>query len=265
MPTKKISKKGTRNRKTNNKKILAAIGLIVAATIAVCVVTLMGGKLLDGFERQRMAQYLKEHYKEEFTVTNLRKEGTGIGVEGDTVADACPVANKDLCFTVGLDREYYDTYPSTLWSLQAKSEIVNLRRDSLHKLEEKNVKVGTGMRLMPNSAVSYRTDAGELPKFSDAVRRYGGKMFYSIAIYDELDYGQQYTLPEVWADIYSLVDYLKTMNIAETSVTYVLGPQNSAKRYEARVTNEDFLQIKNADDIERYFRVIDRHMTEGRL
>lgn len=63
-----------------------------------------------------MASYLQHKYGEEFIVGPMRREGSGLGVEGSLVAKAHPKNNSSLEFDVSMNSYgKSDKYPNALW------------------------------------------------------------------------------------------------------------------------------------------------------
>ncbi len=63
-------------------------------------------------QRTRFEHYLNEKYGRVFTVENIRREGTAVGMSGDLVADATPNNDDTLRFRVWESQAgtYHSTY-----------------------------------------------------------------------------------------------------------------------------------------------------------
>lgn len=81
----------------------------------------------------KMESYLQNKYKQQFDVTNFRREGGGIGMPGQGTADAYAIDNDKMKFEVGeaggkSGSEFYDTYIEVRWTKEATQEATSAVR-----------------------------------------------------------------------------------------------------------------------------------------
>lgn len=118
----------TRNKK--HRLIVYAGVVIVILLFAACAIMVSGV-----MKQAKMNKYLKDKYGKEFILKNLRKEGSGLGVEGDLTADAYEEANQSRKFRVWEDPPgvYHDTYLNVVWNAYEEPKLrAYLNNSSIH-------------------------------------------------------------------------------------------------------------------------------------
>lgn len=190
-------------------------------------------------ERVRMANYLKDKYGKEFVVTNLRAEGSGLGVPGQNTADAYLVGAKGLTFEVGRysNGEYYDTYVVSLWSREAFADAVQIVQSSFGselpwlKVEVYPVDKMTGRKDKTSRLYS------KLPSLEAQMKQDKSVVAYDVHVrtagtFDEKDKAQHVER------LKKLVEFVANMQTGVGAVRYVVNLDNENAMYVCNISGE---------------------------
>ena len=78
-----------------------------------------------------MKTYLERKYHEKFSVSDVHKEGSGVGVSGQTVCRGSPVDNSSIVFRVSdTDGRKTDNYIGALWLFRNRDGLEQMIRES---------------------------------------------------------------------------------------------------------------------------------------
>lgn len=140
------SRSGATVLKTTPRKVLYTIVALI-----LIIVLIVGGiyiKNIISFENTSadMKNYLENKYNERFLVNNIRKEGSGLGVTGQTIADGRPVNNQSVIFRISdTDGKKGDNYVGALWQFRNKGKLSQIIEDSFDNGKLKNVNIHLGI------------------------------------------------------------------------------------------------------------------------
>ena len=159
----------------------------------------------------KMTKYLEDKYGKEFVVENVRREGQGLGVEGNMVGDATS-KGEEIHFRVieGSSSEYHDTYVNESWSKEASSDLDKYIQSVGLAPVKSYAEVGTGRQL--------RDTLNRVPSLGDILRTNGKDISYNVATIFE---GEQVTDQDK-ANLQKLIEYVRSKNPSDYGARYVI-------------------------------------------
>lgn len=117
-------KKSPNKTKRMDRLVLYIIIAVLVTVIGFCSWWfLMGGMYVS--EQGKMENYLKDKYGEEFSVSNIHTEGSGLGVRGEIVGEARLRKDPSLKFEItNMSDGLHDQYPAAVWMREERKSIV---------------------------------------------------------------------------------------------------------------------------------------------
>lgn len=122
--------------------------IIAAVIVTMCIV---GGIYIKSIISSKdaltdMKSYLENKYNERFLIDNIRKEGSGLGVTGQTIAEGRPANNPSVVFRISdTDGKKGDNYVGALWQFKNKEKLGQIVEGSFGNGELKNVSIHIGI------------------------------------------------------------------------------------------------------------------------
>ena len=225
-------------RRSNIYNLLAGIGVFVLIAGFGFWWFFGGGNAL--LPQHKMKAYLEEKYGKEFVVENYRVEGSGLGVEGDPVADAWPKSEPDKKFMVynlannyKMGRySYKDSYINTLLSDEQYPVLGGQIKDILGYMPNYEVTIGFGGTLV---------DYHKLPRFSELMRTQPENLSVQLKITSA-----QIKNSELWR----VIDVLKQSKPADIRLTYC--KPNSDSKSCIVLNDEKIENINSVEDLTSY-------------
>ncbi|PID29979.1 hypothetical protein CR983_03355 [Candidatus Saccharibacteria bacterium] len=228
------------------------IGLLLLACGLVWL-AINGGALI---ERYRMTWYLEEKYGEEFVVTNIKKEGSGLGVRGEINAKASPKNNRSLTFKIAnMSNGYHDRYPEALWSSQAHGEVKRYIQANLGEHVDFTARVAT--RIMPGKTVPESLPNGKIPSLEQALDKYRGIVTYSLSVRDKSSIVTSCDSPTHGQldRAYKIIQFLKSKGVYSTmNYLYSSDDGSSAPSCIIMLQGEQLETISNSRDLIKYYK-----------
>lgn len=205
---------------TRNKKhrliVYAGVVIVILLFVAACAIMVSGV-----MKQAKMNKYLKDKYGKEFILKNLRKEGSGLGVEGDLTADAYEEANQSRKFRVWEDPPgvYHDTYLNVVWNAYEEPKLrAYLNNSSIHPVRQ-YIDIGLERRLRDGLR-------GALP-LDSVVSANGNDVTYGVVV---LFSGEQVTDKDK-KQLNKIIDYARSKNSLNYSVRYVINSKMANSSY----------------------------------
>lgn len=170
---------------TKNKKhwiwgiLSILVGILILIGLAYWIVG--GGNVTS--EQKKMESYLEKKYGKEFVVKNYRIEGSGLGVEGDPVADAYPKDDNSLKFKVrdrGVDI-FADTYAQLYWSKQGEMLLSKTMTRQISDTKSISFSVTGGLNQNFFTIKDYPF-IGTIPDVQDVLKKYSDRLMTSFAV-----------------------------------------------------------------------------------
>lgn len=229
-----MSKKSAENSALNKVGLDVAwrVAGVVIISLAICMgVVLIGAKVTENAERQKMAQYLRGKYGQEFMVEAVRREGAGLGVAGQLTANAGPATDKGLLFEVGRfsTGQFYDTYMRALWSREALKEASPLARNVLNNQEE------LATQVFPIDKKTQREDTTSTlyslkPTLSDQLAK--DAMAISLGLYVKIEGSLKDDNRTLYEDrVIALGEYINSKKVGDRHIRYVVNVEGDNSRY----------------------------------
>lgn len=179
----KVAKIKSMTSKQKNKWVIGLIIATILMVFAIIIYFITNGSGVS--EQAKMVRYLEEKYGKEFIVKNYRIEGSGVGVEGDPIADAHPKDDESLRFEVadkGRFRQgrhaYSDGFVNVVWVKQQDPYWRAKLKDVLGYIPEYKLTVGFSGKLD-----TYR----DIPSFEAAVKNFPGKVALGLYMHPSED------------------------------------------------------------------------------
>lgn len=221
-----ISKSNSKNY--NNKKRRKWTYIIVA----ICFITLLifaYSHIGIYTEKMKMEHYLNERYGKNFKVSNVRRVGSGIGVEGVIFADA---ELKDGSVEKFMIRRwgktgYLDEYPNTVYNDRERLELDKIIRG----LSVKPSRYLVDININPEIYDKVR----DMPKLIDLLKDYGKEVDYGVKVIVQ---GNSLTRDNI-SDVKKLASYTALKNPKNSSVRYVINSKDGTYRYVCQRYNEN--------------------------
>ena len=190
--------------------------VIVILLFAACAIMVSGV-----MKQAKMNKYLKDKYGKEFILKNLRKEGSGLGVEGDLTADAYEEANQSRKFRVWEDPPgvYHDTYLNVVWNAYEEPKLrAYLNNSSIHPVRQ-YIDIGLERRL--------RDGLRGAPSLDSVISANGNDVTYGVVV---LFLGEQVTDKDK-KQLNKIIDYARSKNSLNYSVRYVINSKIASSSY----------------------------------
>lgn len=204
---------------TINKKhrlIVYAGVVIVILLFAACAIMVSGV-----MKQAKMNKYLKDKYGKEFILKNLRKEGSGLGVEGDLTADAYEEANQSRKFRVWEDPPgvYHDTYLNVVWNAYEEPKLrAYLNNSSIHPVRQ-YIDIGLERRL--------RDGLRGAPSLDSVISANGNDVTYGVVVL----FSSEQVTDKDKKQLNKIIDYARSKNSLNYSVRYVINSKIASSSY----------------------------------
>ena len=204
----------TRNK--NHRLIVYAGVVIVILLFAACAIMVSGV-----MKQAKMNKYLKDKYGKEFILKNLRKEGSGLGVEGDLTADAYEEANQSRKFRVWEDPPgvYHDTYLNVVWNAYEEPKLrAYLNNSSIHPVRQ-YIDIGLERRL--------RDGLRGAPSLDSVISANGNDVTYGVVVL----FSSEQVTDKDKKQLNKIIDYARSKNSLNYSVRYVINSKIASSSY----------------------------------
>ena len=204
----------TRNKK--HRLIVYAGVVIVILLFAACAIMVSGV-----MKQAKMNKYLKDKYGKEFILKNLRKEGSGLGVEGDLTADAYEKANQSRKFRVWEDPPgvYHDTYLNVVWNAYEEPKLMAyLNNSSIHPVRQ-YIDIGLERRL--------RDGLRGAPSLDSVISANGNDVTYGVVVL----FSSEQVTDKDKKQLNKIIDYARSKNSLNYSVRYVINSKIASSSY----------------------------------
>lgn len=209
-----------------------------------------------------MVQYLQDKYGQEFTVENVRAEGTGLGVKGTWMADAYPKSDPSLKFEIGRSQTTgginFDSFLQTLWTKQASGDVENFLSEQLPEND------GYYLRVMAGSTNSdfYKSLQGETPSLTEMLEKHRDQLSYNLSVRAVSKLTTEEPASEQLNAAFKVINFAKELDIDDTSAGYAYRDPSFTEKdksgqqeyqYRIRVERENLKNIQAATDLSKYF------------
>ncbi len=206
-------------RVAKNKKyrLVVCIGVVIVIFLFAAFAATVSGVV----KQARMSKYLKDKYGKEFILKNLRKEGSGLGVEGDLTADAYEKADQSKKFSVWEDPPgvYHDTYLNVIWNAYEEPKLrAYLNNSSIHPVRQ-YMDIGLERRL--------RDRLRGVSSLESVMSANGNNITYGVVV---LFSGEQVTDKDK-KQLNKIIDYARSKNSLNYSVRYVINSKIANSSY----------------------------------
>lgn len=190
--------------------------VIVILLFAACAIMVSGV-----MKQAKMNKYLKDKYGKEFILKNLRKEGSGLGVEGDLTADAYEEANQSRKFRVWEDPPgvYHDTYLNVVWNAYEEPKLrAYLNNSSIHPVRQ-YIDIGLERRL--------RDGLRGAPSLDSVISANGNDVTYGVVVL----FSSEQVTDKDKKQLNKIIDYARSKNSLNYSVRYVINSKIASSSY----------------------------------
>lgn len=236
------------NNKPKDKKTIKIFTITTLIVICAALVFIFSGGL-NMVEQKRMESYLKDRYREDFKVINIRTEGSGLGVRGEIKADANPKNNPSVKFTVSSKSDGYDdTYPTVLWSVQGREEVELFLTENIGKSIEFILDIGPKTILRQGGINHERIPAGKIVPVDKALSKYGNVLIYSLSVKNKSS-AESISGDDHLKLAYSIVQFVKSKGI-DSEVNYLY--QTSLGNFSLNLKKDDIKSIDQYEDLIKY-------------
>ena len=250
--TKKRQIKPVSKPKNTNKRTWSIVAIVA-------VLALLGGFffywLITGggmIEQTKMSTYLNDKYGKEFTVSNIRKEGSGLGVRGEIVGDARPVDDKSLVFEVSSQSDgYRDQYVAAVWQ-----KVENTKLQAL--ADKQPIASKAYSKIYINGPPESEIKGTAIPELNTLSETYRAYTTYDIRVkpselYDAQKKSEYIAMFKVFVQYFASLGKFSSSSGASMSI-----PTDSKYVYNAGVTisnYQDFLNDENPT-FDKYFKYV---------
>ncbi|MFZ1248886.1 MAG: hypothetical protein WAQ24_01030 [Candidatus Saccharimonadales bacterium] len=220
---------------TSKKFIVALAGLLVVLLGFWWFVG--GGSQIN--EQKKMANYLKGKYGQEFVVENIRTDGSGFGVRGETRGDAYPKNNTKMIFRIAsAGGGYHDQYAGAIWSDAEESALRGRFGGQLEWPSSLKVNIA----IYPPDDVKVNSP---IPKLRDALEKYRIKIAYDVVISEKIyDSAQD---ERYLKTIKTVAEQLKDVSTYTQRIDYKINIDKNTW-YGATLDKNDLLDLLNSGD-----------------
>lgn len=269
MADKKVKQKQqTKQPKNVNRKLWLfnpfTLGAIITALLFL-VLYAASGQITIG-QKGAFERYLKDKYGQEFVVGDVRVEGSGLGVEGDPVAEAYPVSDPSLSFKVwnrgnftSGSNSYADTYAQLYWSKQGKEHFETQIKQKIPDVESIAFSVTGGIDQNFFDLKSYPF-IGSIPRVEQVLKEYPDKLDVTFAVHSKATTGfeSQPSIGEL-RRAYSVILFAKDINITSGNIGYTYtgkSDNETLSRYAIVINAKQLSAITDPKQLNEYFRKI---------
>ncbi len=252
--TRKVQSQESKKHARSKKNIAANLDkrkeprtlLAILSFVGILTVILVAWWMIAGANmniQSSMTKYLEDKYGKEFVVENIRREGQGIGVDGDVVGDATSKDNGiEFRITDGPEGSYSDTYLTKLWSKQEDPEFSHY----LENISLRPIRYNAHV-LAP---LKYMSTLDHVPSLEEALKVNDGKeVTYGVVTIFK---GEQVTDRDK-ANLQKLIEYVRSKNPMSYSVRYVINSQKEDKNWRCQYYGGETRKASRGDLTEEQY------------
>lgn len=256
-----LSKSNNLRNKGSKKKIrIVALVIAIIAILALTVALLLNLTVLG--EGARMTQYLEDKYNQKFSVEDVKTQSGGIATAYTFKATAHPTSDPSLAFTISRvdgDKEYHDTFLTSLWSRQASDELMSILQNDTNGIADYHAVVSL------IGTLSDRVDS-KTPSFQEMKASAPDAISYTLVAHGSAKASANEPSEAELKRAMALVTLIKSQHIEKSALSYAYNsadfnkthPLSGERLYEYRISvdNDNLQNITSADQLTTYFKKI---------